>query len=63
MTDRIVTCTFRDNESFRDLADALVEQQPDVFPNRASVFRKGFHLLIATLKLDSDKRVAEPPLG
>jgi len=61
MTDRIVTLTFRDNESFRDLADALVEQQPSVFPDRATVFRKGFHLLIATLKIDPNKRVAGPP--
>ena len=59
--DCLVNCCFRDRKSVRNLADQLVEQQPSVFPDRASVFRKGFHLLIKTLELNSNERIVKPP--
>jgi len=58
-TDPLVNCCFRDRKSVRDLADQLVEQQPGVFPDRATVFRKGFHFLLRTLEPRPPERVEE----
>lgn len=48
--DPLVGFSFRDRKSIQRQVDLLVVMQPAIFPDRATVLRKGLHLLLRTLE-------------
>jgi hypothetical protein len=54
--DPLVICSFKDRKSRRDIADSLVQEFPERFPNRSAVYLKAFNLLVESQELELNLR-------